>query len=466
MSKQLRFGLVGIYSEWLADNISQVASLEHYSSINLIDEQLDLILLNPERPEQQHSWLVDLRTESLTSSQLILTLTSQDLTDAESSILLDGHWEFCESAEKAVRENKLSKMMFKANDPEPLIQRTLSYLWTYKARQLMPLRNWKCSNFYRYPILDCIAGNPEQADLLLSRMSVRKLLFPQRILDRIRCCTSCNSSHLSYIDQCPTCASIDIVQQPAIHCFNCGHVAIQSYFRSHGVLQCPNCLTRLRHIGSDYDRPLEQYSCRNCHSIFMEPDIRAQCMACSSSSRPEDLQLDIIENYILSNEGKLLCSLGQSSTELATLDTLKLIPPDIFRFNLGWFDDMATRDHRLNYSVMAIRLANVSEMISDHGYHKFTMVIQALSEQVRAHLRKTDLATRTANDLYLLLLLNTDSDGISIVERKILSTLEISQMDSDTKIRVIIASRSVDHGNKGAVDIDLLLEDIVNEVVD
>nr|WP_309294963.1 hypothetical protein [Aeromonas caviae] len=28
------------------------------------------------------------------------------------------------------------------------------------------------------------------------------------------------------------------------------------------MLLCPNCFSRLRHIGSDYDRPLENYRCR------------------------------------------------------------------------------------------------------------------------------------------------------------------------------------------------------------
>jgi GGDEF domain-containing protein len=466
MSTQLRFGLFGQLSEWLSDRIIQIGSLNHYSALNLIYDQLDMIVLNPERSEQQLNWLQELRANSITGSQLIFTLTSINSTDAESSILLDGHWDISEKAEEIAHEYRLSKMMFKANDPDPFIQKTLSYLWTYKPRRLKPLRNWKCSQFYQYPILDCFAGNKNGAAFLLSSMSARKLLSPQHMFDRIRCCPSCNDSHLSYIDQCPTCASIDIVQQPAIHCFNCGHVAAQSYFRHQGVLLCPNCLTRLRHIGSDYDRPLEQFSCLSCHSMFIEADIRANCMSCGSSCQTDELQLSIIYDYVLSDEGKLLCSLGQAITELPSFNSLTLIPSNIFRFCIRWFDDLVSRDQRLKYSVMVIRMANVGEMVNDHGYQKTSMMIQALSERIRTQIRKTDLVTRTSEDLYLLLLLNADVNGTTVIKEKISSTLKNIQVNGKKKFRLIIASRSIEYSNQRTVDVELLLENLVNEVID
>ena len=35
-------------------------------------------------------------------------------------------------------------------------------------------------------------------------------------------------------------------------------------FLSSGALACPKCTTRLRHIGADYDRPLENHTCNVC----------------------------------------------------------------------------------------------------------------------------------------------------------------------------------------------------------
>ncbi len=162
--------------------------------------------------------------------------------------------------------------------PERLEERVMAWLWTRPHASITAQRDTSLADVYGYPLLEVFAGDePVNQTLWLRLMSEQGLLVSGELIDRIRLCTKCNSARLNYVDVCPECRDLDIAKEPALHCFTCGHVAPQDEFLKDGLMLCPNCLTRLRHIGSDYDRPMENLSCRACNVSFIDSLVHARC---------------------------------------------------------------------------------------------------------------------------------------------------------------------------------------------
>lgn len=466
MNEIIEFALIGQISPWLSDRIGQRARIQQIQSPEEIRSTASLILLNPGQPEQQLVWLRQLRANPLSSSMLIFSLLPEDQHDSESRLLLDGCWQSLEQIEAKLQEWQRRMALFKLRHPDPGIQQVLAYLWPREQKRMTPLADWQAPQLYRYPLLSCVSGNADEAALLLHRLRSRSLITPDRLIDRVRSCSACHSSHLSYIDQCPSCQSLNIEQQPAIHCFNCGHVARQEHFRRHGVLTCPNCNTRLRHIGSDYDRPMENFHCNACGDLFIEPEVRARCMQCGKSHQPEELRIELIHEYQLGEQGRMLCRHGETMAELTQLTTLDLIPQELFRFNLHWLDQLSVRYPDQGYSLMTLRLINVAEVVESRGYRHTMQIISALAERLRAELRGTDLATRTSDDLYWLLLPNTPAESMSVLKEKVHAVLARNQEGGGAQLRIDMASFSSSHSPHAVQDVGLLMDMLANEVSD
>lgn len=111
------------------------------------------------------------------------------------------------------------------------------------------------------------------------------------LVDRIRLCPYCHTGNLNYVDSCPVCGSIDFAKKKMIHCFTCAYVAPEENFRNGMMLICPRCNVTLRHIGSDYDRPVESYACNSCGERFIEPEVKADCLKCRKKSSGEELMV-------------------------------------------------------------------------------------------------------------------------------------------------------------------------------
>ncbi|MGE6098389.1 hypothetical protein [Aeromonas salmonicida] len=157
------------------------------------------------------------------------------------------------------------------------------YSWPRAHFRLLPRWQAGCRQGYSYPLLDCLLGS--EAAGSLPQLVSERLLQSEQLVDRVRLCNRCHSAHLNFVDVCPECAHIALEAKPAVHCFTCGHVDDQDAFMQQGALRCPKCVTTLRHIGVDYDRPLEKYLCLSCHARFMEAAVLARCHECGQASR-------------------------------------------------------------------------------------------------------------------------------------------------------------------------------------
>ena len=116
-------------------------------------------------------------------------------------------------------------------------------------------------------------------------------------------CPKCNHSHLLYTECCPKCGSSNLKIQNIIHHFACANVSPESTYNVGGMLVCPKCHKKLRHIGVDYDRPAVIYSCVDCENSFTTPLTKATCCYCENTYAVSALVPRDVVDYEITEEG-------------------------------------------------------------------------------------------------------------------------------------------------------------------
>lgn len=294
------------------------------------------------------------------------------------------------------------------------------YLACRPLQRLQPVRDWASPGYYRYPLVETLLGEGEDPFVWLERWSRRRILDIDMVQDRLRICDQCSSAHLNHVDVCPACASIDIASTRLLHCFTCGHVEQQESFQRQHRLECPKCSTVLRHIGVDYDRPLEQLQCRQCKNLFVDADVRSQCMACGAGSAPDRLPVRPVPSYRLGGAGLLLARQGNLSPVLSGLDTVNFIVPALFERLLDWQIALARRYPESHFfSVIGLRVRNLEELVSARGRSGTATLVDGFAERLRATLRTTDLTTRGDDDHIWLLTPHTDEAAARLLVSRI-----------------------------------------------
>ncbi len=61
----------------------------------------------------------------------------------------------------------------------------------------------------------------------------------------------------------------------------------------------------LRHIGVDYDRALDNFSCGICRHVFVDPEVRVRCYAFDWSGDSKQLITRRIESLRLAEAGRI-----------------------------------------------------------------------------------------------------------------------------------------------------------------
>lgn len=300
--------------------------------------------------------------------------------------------------------------------------RLLAWLWLRQQRQIRAVRNPLAAEHYEYPLLGALAGADQGSQFaVLQLMTQEGYLEAQALVDRLRLCVNCGSGRLNYIDICPDCQSIAIAREPSLHCFVCGHVGVQENFLKDGVLLCPNCLTRLRHIGSDYDRPMENYRCRSCRAFFVDAKVQARCLDCGDTHMPDELRVYEVCSYRLTEAGRLRCRQGLSSSRLQSksFNALGLISVSSFRYLVDWLIQMQTRYENPGFSLLGLRFVNFEQALDNLGEQRANLLVDNLVDRMVAGLRTTDRCTRTDDESLWLLLPCTDQAGLNTVKQRI-----------------------------------------------
>lgn len=293
------------------------------------------------------------------------------------------------------------------------VLRLARYLYLRPGACLRPLRDWQHPATYRYPLAEAFADDGDSAALLAGLLAPG-WLAPLRLVDRLRRCGRCHSTHLNYVDVCPDCRGLDIVQTRFVHCFTCAHVAPEVRFQRDEQLVCPHCLSRLRHIGADYNRPMEQWHCLAGEHMFTEPLVVARCLACDAEDTPERLPVAAFHEYGLSDRGHQGAREGALAPRENPLARPHQLDPAAFAGLLDWQLGLARREgsgHR--FSLVRLALTVPPALAESLGNVRLAQLLEAFARRLGSLLRDTDLACRPDDLGFWLLLPDAGADGVT-----------------------------------------------------
>ena len=294
----------------------------------------------------------------------------------------------------------------------------LAYLYVHDV-SLFPASRIGDRQYYHYPLLDCLGIKASEAGPWLTRLERDDLLSEKTLQDRVRCCPDCASNHLNYVDMCGSCHSLRLAKTAFFHCFTCGHVDRELAFVGEGRLTCPSCSTRLRHIGSDYDRALKTWYCQDCQARQNEPLIMARCMNCQKLSEPSDLNVQMVKAYTLSQRGKFTALLGAEDRVLESLDILNFMPYPVFVKMVYWQLMLTRRYEDLGFGIIGIRLPSLHVLGSRIGAGNAAAFFERFAKSLRELVRDTDLLSRADPTTLWLALPKTGAEGCKRLHERI-----------------------------------------------
>jgi GGDEF domain-containing protein len=361
--------------------------------------------------EEQDAYLLSLRRAPLTSHCVILV----EHESALSPFLANGPLTPDYKEKLQAYQLRLEQMKLEYQDDNAC--KLLAYLWLHDTK-LIPHAIPSKPHLYQYPLLKAWGLLPEESFSWLNEVKQNGWLDTAKLHNRVRFCPSCHSGHLNYIDVCPQCQSIDTESRSSLHCFSCGHVGDQSSFRKLTTLSCPNCLTQLRHIGVDYDRPIENQHCNSCSTLYTDALVHAECLHCHVKSQLSDLHVRNIYSFKLAPQGKNIVRKGRAQS-LFTLTPGEQMPIAQFYWLLDWQNKLARR-HGQTHTLLSIQILNLNQFLASEGDAKGFAQLEALQERLRNVIRITDSCSNYSRDGLLMLLPMTAPEQIQHVTRKLL----------------------------------------------
>ncbi|HEY4541626.1 MAG TPA: hypothetical protein VIG66_04530 [Noviherbaspirillum sp.] len=338
------------------------------------------------------------------------------------------------------------------------VEKLLLYMYVRDEYELVPHFRPDAKSLYVYPIADYLGSGETTMDWI-TRLMRTQLLSPVRLINRIRMCKECGSGHLSFVDVCPSCASIEIKHTPSLHCFTCGHTSRKGDFELEGTLVCPKCQARLRHIGVDYDLPTAQYACRKCNSFAMEARIVAHCLDCDAKSEPEQLDVQEVYSLALSSRGMEALRQGQFHESFSVTGEGNHVIPAYFRQILHWSSVTHQRYSGMRFGVMMVEFANVSELLAQLGAARVYAMMNEYTLRLRQVLRASDVTSvDSAERLWIFLPFSSPEDIAVRLQQKADEWQPENAHPFKLHIRCLFAPRDVALGESADNIMQALLE--------
>lgn len=394
------------------------------------DEQYDCVLVNGLTRSQDWETLSDLRRNERTR---LLPIFCHDEKVAESP-LSDGFVPDGPALETAINQWRMRNSQLTIDPSRDLEALVLCYLWLLPSRTLRPSCNATSPQIYGYDLLQLWDVASERA--WLDRTERLGLIERGILIDRLRLCPHCHSGHLNYIDCCPSCSSIDIRNEQSIHCFACGNVAEEARFLRNQKLICPNCNNPLRHIGTDYDRPIETCRCNTCQQRFVEAPVKAACLECRGFSDPNDLNIRSINEYRLAPEGEAMVRTGRSAP-LRPIVYGEPTEPEHFKWVLKWLNDQAGAERPIVLAGLCLSGTGPSRGAEDegHGRHFDELVVQ-----LQSLLDPTDVVTVYSDDIAFVIF---PSGGRMRLDAFVKDVKQIQLSQTQNQIGIVVAARAL-----------------------
>lgn len=298
-------------------------------------------------------------------------------------------------------------------------ERLLRWLYVRPEYEISPLVRPGSAQFYVYPLLTMIHPEPDKINSWINSLKARRLIEEKGLIDRIRLCGECGKAHLNYIDRCPNCQSINIAQHDFLHCFACGYVAPENEFLEGHHLNCPKCRAQMRHIGADYDRPLENLQCKSCSNVFSDAEVVSRCMDCGRIAPPESLEVTRITKYAMTEEGRLIVRNGTLKDVYAIFDEERFATRKHFELSLNWVRDMFRRYNTPHFTMVHFSVENVGELVDTIGRAGTVVLLEEFSKRLRTIMRETDIPVRLEEHRIIILMPNTNKEKAQLAIKRL-----------------------------------------------
>lgn len=398
---------------WLGNNVPEATLFEQVGIVSAVDDLPDIwggiLCINLDDPEKQNKAL-----DAMYSHPKFWSWSTYVVQNTPySECLIDGvfnekiafeHWQ--------ATKIKLSKLP-DIEKIEPLI----GWLGINRQRRVKPVKDLDSPSIYRYPIIEALYPNLYSSYRFIVTETKREKLEAETLVDRIRVCKHCNSGHLNYVEVCPNCKNIDIDVQSSLHCFTCGHVGEQQSFLRKGKLECPNCITQLRHIGVDYDRPLETHVCHNCSHLFVEAETLSHCLSCETRTEIAELIVQKMHQYKLGQLGEYVYQHGKM-LQAPELSIKGKVDAGYFENILLWVNKVALR-HDEEHLLLSMHLPRLEEYSNLYGDSKLFALLDQITNRLNGLFRDTDICCQYKQDVLLVLMPKTKMTSISVLQDKI-----------------------------------------------
>jgi hypothetical protein len=390
----------------------------------IFDREYAIVLIGSTNQSTFKYWVDKVRFDRINFHSLLYTTNNQFSDLAMVDDLLP------DNLDDKINDYLRRKNEANLNTDDSLENKLLSYLWMSETRHLCASRIIDKGVNYKYPFLE-LWDQSTGKDLWLNRLARAGYLTHEKLINRIRQCASCQSSLLNYVDGCHDCGSIDLKVEQALHCFSCGHVGDQKEFIRSGEMVCPNCLNTLRHIGTDYDRPIENQRCNNCNNLFIDAKVSAQCFSCGDSNDVDDLVQKEYFSFTLAHNGIHKVKTGTDLKLLATAFG-EPVTREHFYWMTNWLNRMAIRQgsHHLFISLKFVNLIALTQSLS---IVDLTSQLAEFSGRLRNLLRTTDIFCQYSDDTLFFLLSDVAQNSVKIIEHK-LATISTEQQENPLEL--------------------------------
>ena len=285
-----------------------------------------------------------------------------------------------------------------------------------------------------------------KAEFVRFNQTLRELGYAERkkFEDRIHVCPYCKGSHLYYMEACPKCDSSRLKEEPVLHHFRCANISPESSYAYDGELRCPKCHQMLRHIGVDYDRPANVYTCQECNHTFLHTRMKVYCASCKKTSRPSELLAQDIYSYEFTTEGL---------QALSSNDALLAVSKDIWA-GYSRFDSFLSQIRLFSYShdknevVLINRFKvegaevnreNIMHFVSDlqkrYHYHNLSYNHHYIFMAAKVQSSRMETLKKQMEEEYgeLLRIVELRNSGIKLAEQDFLYQFEEEKIDDFIK---------------------------------
>lgn len=285
-----------------------------------------------------------------------------------------------------------------------------------------------------------------KAEFVRFNQTLHELGYAERkkFEDRIHVCPHCKGTHLYYMEACPKCDSSRLKEEPVLHHFRCANISPESSYAYDGELRCPKCHQMLRHIGVDYDRPANVYTCQECNHTFLHTRMKVYCASCKKTSRPSELLAQDIYSYEFTTEGL---------QALSSNDALLAVSKDIWA-GYSRFDSFLSQIRLFSYShdkneVVLINrfkvegtevnreniMHFVSELQKRYHYHNLSYNYHYIFMAAKVQSSRMDTLKKQMEEEYgeLLKIVELRNFGIKLADQDLLYQFEGEKIDDFIK---------------------------------